>query len=160
MPMQNSLTTEPIPELVRRIAVPASIGFFFNTMYNVVDTYFAGLISTQALASLSLSLPVFFIIIATGTGVSTGATALIANALGAGKREEARLYAAQAISFGILTAWRSRSGLISLSLQNAGARKYSPRSWITRTPFFSGTFSSWSLYAECRPEWSGRNQTL
>jgi Na+-driven multidrug efflux pump len=98
------LTTEPIPELVRRIAIPASIGYFFNTMYNVVDTYFAGLISTQALASLSLSLPVFFIIIATGTGVSTGATALIANALGAGKREEARLYAAQAISFGILTA--------------------------------------------------------
>jgi len=104
MPNQSSLTTEPIPELVRRIAVPASIGYFFNTMYNVVDTYFAGLISTQALASLSLSLPVFFIIIATGTGVSTGATALIANALGAGKREEARLYAAQAISFGVLTA--------------------------------------------------------
>ena len=100
----NQLITEPIPKLVRQIAIPASIGFFFNTMYNVVDTYFAGLISTQALASLSLSLPVFFIIIATGMGVSTGATALIANALGAGKREEARLYAVQAISFGILTA--------------------------------------------------------
>jgi putative MATE family efflux protein len=104
MPNQSPLTTEPIPGLVRRIAVPASIGYFFNTMFNVVDTYFAGLISTQALASLSLSLPVFFIIIATGTGISTGATALIATALGAGKREEARLYSAQAISFGILTA--------------------------------------------------------
>jgi putative MATE family efflux protein len=104
MPNQSPLTTEPIPVLVRRIAVPASIGYFFNTMYNVVDTYFAGLISTQALASLSLSLPVFFIIIATGTGVSTGATALIANALGEGKGEEAKLYAAQAISFGVLTS--------------------------------------------------------
>jgi putative MATE family efflux protein len=104
MTQQNPLTTEPIPKLVRRIAIPACIGYFFNTMYNVVDTYFAGLISTQALASLSLSLPVYFIIIATGTGVSTGATALIANAMGAGKREEARLYATQAISFGILTA--------------------------------------------------------
>ncbi|MGE5838991.1 MAG: MATE family efflux transporter, partial [Deltaproteobacteria bacterium] len=104
MPPQSALTTEPIPDLVRRIAVPASIGYFFNTMYNVVDTVFAGLISTQALASLSLSLPVFFIIIATGTGVSSGTTALIANALGAGNREEARLYAVQGISFGILTA--------------------------------------------------------
>jgi len=104
MPQQNPLTTEPIPKLVRRIAVPACVGYFFNTMYNVVDTYFAGLISTQALASLSLSLPVYFIIIATGTGVSTGATALIANAMGAGKREEAKLYAAQAVSFGILSA--------------------------------------------------------
>lgn len=103
MTIQNSLTTEPIPALVRRIALPASIGFFFNTMYNVVDTYFAGVISTQALASLSVSFPVFFSILAVGTGISTGATALIANALGAGEREEARLYATQGIWFGILT---------------------------------------------------------
>ena len=43
---EMDLTTDPIPGLVRKIAVPASIGFFFNTMYNVVDTYFAGFIST------------------------------------------------------------------------------------------------------------------
>jgi putative MATE family efflux protein len=98
------LTTQPIPHLVRKIAVPASVGYFFHTMYNVVDTYFAGLISTQALASLSLSLPVFFIIIAMGTGIATGATALIGNALGAGDREGARLLAVQGISFGVLTA--------------------------------------------------------
>jgi putative MATE family efflux protein len=104
MPMQNSLTTEPIPELVRRIAIPASIGFFFNTMYNAVDTYFGGQISTEALASLSLSFPVFFIIIAMGTGISSGTTALIANALGAGRGEEARLLSLQGISFGVLTA--------------------------------------------------------
>jgi len=98
------LITEPIPALVRDITVPASVGFFFNTMYNVVDTYFAGLISTQALAALSLSLPVFFIILAMGTGISTGTTALIANALGAGQTSEAKLYAIQGITFGNLTA--------------------------------------------------------
>jgi Na+-driven multidrug efflux pump len=43
--------------LIRALAVPASIGFFFNTMFNVVDTYFGGRISTQALAALSLSFP-------------------------------------------------------------------------------------------------------
>jgi putative MATE family efflux protein len=98
---KNRLLTEPVPDLVRQMAVPASVGFFFNTMYNVVDTYFGGVISTQALASLSLSLPVFFIIIALGSGISTGTTALIANALGAGKEDEARLFALQGISFGI-----------------------------------------------------------
>ena len=49
----GDLTTAPIPELIRRLAIPASIGFFFNTMYNVVDTYFAGQLSTTALAALS-----------------------------------------------------------------------------------------------------------
>ncbi len=96
----NDLTTAPIPRLIRRITIPVSIGLFFNTMYNVVDTYFGGLISTTALAAMSLSLPVFFIIISMGSGISTGATALIANALGAGKRDEARLYAFQGITFG------------------------------------------------------------
>lgn len=72
----NELTIKPIPELIRQLAIPASVGFFFNTMYNVVDTFFGGLISTDVLAALSLSLPVFFMIIAMGTGISTGATAL------------------------------------------------------------------------------------
>jgi putative MATE family efflux protein len=104
MAENNRLIREPIPKLVREITVPASVGFLFNTLYNVVDTYFGGLISTQALASLSLSFPVFFIIIAMGTGISTGATALIATALGADRTEEARGFAIQGTIFGALTA--------------------------------------------------------
>lgn len=76
MTKDNDLTTGPIPRLVAKLAIPASIGYLFNTMYNVVDTFFGGLISTQVLDALSLSLPVFFIIIAMGTDIATGATAL------------------------------------------------------------------------------------
>ncbi len=96
------LTKDPIPGLIKKIAVPASVGFFFNTMYNVVDTYFAGLISTDALAALSLSFPIFFIIIAFGSGLSQGATALIANALGEKNNGKTHHIAMQAISFSIL----------------------------------------------------------
>jgi putative MATE family efflux protein len=103
MTKDNDLTTGPIPRLIARLAIPASIGYFFNTMYNVVDTFFGGLISTQVLAALSLSLPIFFIIIAMGTGIATGTTALIANALGAEQRERAKVYAVQGIAFGLLT---------------------------------------------------------
>ena len=100
----NPLTTAPIPKLIRTIAIPACIGFFFNTMYNVVDTYFGGLHSTEALAALSLSFPVFFIFIAIGSGISGGLTALIANALGAGSREKASRYIAQGLSFGVIVS--------------------------------------------------------
>jgi putative MATE family efflux protein len=102
MKTNNQLTTQPIPKLIKKIAIPSSIGFFFHTMFNVVDTFFGGLISTQTLAALSLSFPVFFIIIAVGSGISTGATALIANALGSGDREEARRIGIQGIIFGFL----------------------------------------------------------
>jgi putative MATE family efflux protein len=98
----QDLTTAPIPKLIRRIGIPASIGFFFNTMYNIVDTFFGGRISTQALAALSLSFPVFFLIIAFGSGISTGSTALIGSALGEKNRDRARMYGIQAVSFGIV----------------------------------------------------------
>ncbi len=98
----NDLTQGDIAWQIRMIAIPASVGFFFNTMYNVVDTYFGGLVSTSALAALSLSFPVFFIIIAFGMGISTGATALIANALGEKDEKKARIYALQSISFSII----------------------------------------------------------
>ncbi|BDV44169.1 MATE family efflux transporter [Geotalea uraniireducens] len=99
-----NLINDPIPELLRRLAVPVGVGFFFNTMFNVVDTFYGGLISTRALAALSLSFPLFFIILALGAGTSMGATALIGHALGAGRRDEAELYAAQVLSFGLLHA--------------------------------------------------------
>ncbi|AJE04127.1 MATE family efflux transporter [Geobacter pickeringii] len=98
------LITDPIPKLLTRLTVPVATGFFFNTMFNVVDTFYGGLISTQALAALSLSFPLFFIILAVGAGTSMGATALIGHALGADKQEEAELYAAQAIAFTLLHA--------------------------------------------------------
>lgn len=98
------LVADPIPKLIRKIAIPASVGFFFNTMYNVVDTYFAGLISTDALAALSLSFPIFFILIAVGTGISQGATALMSNSLGSNDHDQAVRYFFQSISFGVLLA--------------------------------------------------------
>ena len=98
----TDLTREPIPALIRKIAVPASMGFFFNTMYNVVDTYYGGRLSTDALAALSLSFPVFFMIIALGSGIATGTTALISNAIGEGDREKALDYIGQSISFTML----------------------------------------------------------
>ena len=100
--MRPSLTTEPIGGLVRSIALPASVGLFFNTMFNVVDTFFAGRISTQALAAMSLSFPVFFTILAISGGLSTGTTALIAQALGRGDVERARATALQSVVLGVL----------------------------------------------------------
>lgn len=98
MPQPLSFTTDPIPKLTWRIAVPASVGMFFNTMFNFVDTYCAGLLSTNALAALSLSFPLFFVLVAVSSGLSQGATALLANALGAKQLDDARRIYAQSIA--------------------------------------------------------------
>lgn len=96
------LINEPIPRLVRNLAVPAATGFFFNTLYNFVDTYYAGKISPEALEAMGYSFPVFFILIALSSGVGQGSTALIANQLGAGNKEDARLMSQQSLVFGAI----------------------------------------------------------
>lgn len=98
-PAPSPLLTEPVPRLVRAMAIPASIGYLFNTLYNVVDTWFAGRISTDALAALGLSFPVFFAIIAVASGLATGISSVLANHLGAGRHQEALGIAAQAVTF-------------------------------------------------------------
>ncbi|MBU1642938.1 MATE family efflux transporter, partial [bacterium] len=80
--MQLDLTRGNIRDHMKTLAIPATVGFLFHTLYNVTDTFFAGQISTQALAALSLSFPVFFMVIAVAAGMSEALTALVGNALG------------------------------------------------------------------------------
>jgi len=95
------LTKDKILNLFKKVAIPASIGTFFQTMYNIVDTYFAGKISPEALSALAKSFPVYFIIIATGVGLGVASTALMANNIGEGKKNKASYYLAQAITFSL-----------------------------------------------------------
>jgi putative MATE family efflux protein len=108
-----SLTADSIMRLTWRIAMPMSVGMFFNTMFNVVDTLCAGWLGTDALAALSLSFPVFFVIIAVGSGINQGATALMANAFGGGDHHEAQRVFAQSLVFTVaVTPFLSVAGLI------------------------------------------------
>jgi putative MATE family efflux protein len=74
------------------------------TMYNVVDSFYAGQISTTALAALGLSFPVYLLIIASSSGTSRGTSALIANALGRDDAEAQRMLISQSLSLGILVS--------------------------------------------------------
>jgi Na+-driven multidrug efflux pump len=98
------LIKDPIPHLIIKMAIPVSIGFFFHTMFNVVDTYFASQISSVAVAALTITFPIFFMIIAISSGTRTGATALIANAEGANNKELAKKYVIQTISFSVVAS--------------------------------------------------------
>ena len=99
-----NLTEDSIIQLFFKIAVPSSVGTVFMTLYNVVDTFFAGKISPEALAALAQTFPVYFIIIALGVGLSIGTTSLMANALGEKKEDKASYFLAQSISLAILTS--------------------------------------------------------
>jgi putative MATE family efflux protein len=99
---KRDLTKGPIKDHILAIAIPAIIGFFFQTMYNVIDTFYAGLISTEAQAALSLSFPIYFIILAMGSGIGIAASALISNSIGE-KKDEGK-FCSQALSYALITS--------------------------------------------------------
>ena len=104
MKHSHDLTTGPLALHYRKLAVPAAIGMVFNTLYNVVDVFFAGLIGTDAQAGLAISFQAFFIFVTVGFGLSAAMTALVGNAIGHKDDDEASRIALQGVSFAGLSA--------------------------------------------------------
>ena len=46
-----NLLKDEVSLLVRKLAVPASVGTLFQTLYTIVDTFYAGKISPEALSA-------------------------------------------------------------------------------------------------------------
>jgi putative MATE family efflux protein len=97
-----NLTSNPIGRLLRQIAIPASIASLFQTLFNIVDTFFAGKISSEALAALVKSFPLYFLIISAGIGIVAGCNSLIANCLGARNKMAASIYSYNTLVFAVL----------------------------------------------------------
>lgn len=118
------LTEGKVSTHIKRIAIPASVGWFFNTMFNVVDTFFAGKLGTASLAGMSMSFPIFFIVIALSSGFGTGTTALISNSLGAKDSKRANQYAKNALLLSIfmgaiITVFGSDIGRVLFGIMGA-----------------------------------------
>ena len=102
MEQKLNFTKDKIPYLLKKIAIPAATGTLFQSLYTLVDTFYAGKISANALVALSKAFPISFIIISFGVGILAGTTSLIANALGEKKQSKAASYLAQSVLYSFL----------------------------------------------------------
>jgi putative MATE family efflux protein len=96
------LTQGPLLAHFRALAVPAAFGMLFSTLYNVVDIYWAGRLSTEAQAGLAIGFQAFFIMMSIGFGLGAAMSALVSNAKGSRDVESVRAFALQGIAFGII----------------------------------------------------------
>ena len=96
------LTKDPIWSLLRKVTIPASVGSLFQTFYNLVDTWFAGRISAEAIGAIAKSFPIYFTIIAIGVGLSAGTNTLIGNNIGSKNVRRASLFVAQSIIYAVV----------------------------------------------------------
>ena len=84
------LRSERPAKAVVKLGVPLIAGMFIMVLYNLVDTYFIGLMRDDyQLAAVNLAYPVMMIMIAISNMIGTGASSLIARSLGAGDTRKA-----------------------------------------------------------------------
>ncbi|MDG2404820.1 MAG: MATE family efflux transporter [Paracoccaceae bacterium] len=101
---RDDLRIGPMAQHFRALAVPAAFGMLFATLYNVVDVYFAGLLSTEAQAGLAIGYQAFFILMAVGFGLGSALSTLVSNAKGSGDEAQTQRFIAQGLTFGTISA--------------------------------------------------------
>ena len=102
MKQNLNLTSSPIKSLLFKIAVPSMTGSLFQTLFTIIDTFYAGKISSEALAALAKAFPLYFLIVSAGIGIVAGCNSLIANAIGSKNTVLASIYSHHAIIYAVL----------------------------------------------------------
>lgn len=85
----NMAEEKPV-KAVLKMGIPVTMGMLFMVAYNLVDTFFVGLLEDDyQLAATNLAYPVMMIMVAIAGIVGNGGASYIARCIGAGKKEEA-----------------------------------------------------------------------
>jgi len=87
----QDLTQGSIPAHIARFAAFIFATMLFQTLYFLVDLYFVGRLGKSAVAAVSLSGNLMFLVLALTQMLAVGTTALIAHATGRKDRDDARL---------------------------------------------------------------------
>ena len=88
------ITTQPVKQLVARLAGPTIASMMISSLYNMADTFFVGRIGTFATAGVGLIFPLMTIMQAFGFFFGQGSGNYVSRALGATKTDDAERMAA------------------------------------------------------------------
>ena len=88
------MTESPVRQLVMKMAVPTIISMMVTALYNIIDAFFVGHISTEATAGVGVSFAYMTFINAVGFFFGHGSGNFISTALGAKKYGDAEKMAA------------------------------------------------------------------
>lgn len=87
---QVNLLEDPVSSTLKRMTIPMIYGMVLLMTFNLVDTFFVGLLGTQPLAAISFTFPVTFTVLSLTIGLGIGTSAVIARQLGKKDTESAK----------------------------------------------------------------------
>jgi putative MATE family efflux protein len=109
----HDTTSGPILGVLVRLAIPIVATNVFQSLYQLIDTFWVGRLGAQAVAAVSLSFPILFFMISAGGGLSIAGAVLVAQMFGARDQRAADHAAGQTLSVvGIVSAVLSLTGFL------------------------------------------------
>jgi len=145
------LTSAPVGRVILTMAVPTIVSMLVISLYNIVDTFYVGRISTQATAAVGIVFPVMTIMQACGFFFGQGAGTFISRALGAKDDERASVMASTgfiySVGFGVLIAVSGLVFIRPLSIALGSTPTILPytedflRIILIGSPFVTGTMT-------------------
>src|SRR3954469_8335672 len=94
----------PIGKALFRLAVPIILGNLLQTGYQLTDAFWVGRLGASAVAAVSVSFPVTFLVIALGSGLAIAGATLTAQYTGSGRQDMVNHVAAQTMIMVTITS--------------------------------------------------------
>ncbi|MFZ6655598.1 MATE family efflux transporter [Undibacterium sp. TJN19] len=95
MERQKLFLEGPITKALATLALPIILGNILQTGYQLTDAFWVGRLGASAVAAISISFPVTFLVIALGSGLAMAGATLTAQYVGAGRQDMVNHIAAQ-----------------------------------------------------------------
>lgn len=115
------MTSGPITPKLAQLAWPLIIGNLLQTVYNVVDMFWVGRVSPEALAAVALMFPLSWMFVSTAMGITAATIALVSQYMGAKEDRQADAVVAQTVLLTLIVSstlaaigWLTRHELLRL----------------------------------------------
>lgn len=103
----------PVGRLLLKFAIPAIVGVMVNSVYNLVDRFYVGMLGALAMTGIGLNIPFMTLITAFSFLIGIGASAMVSIRLGENRKEDAEKILGSSFSLlGILMIFVTIFGLI------------------------------------------------
>ncbi len=81
-----------ISKILYKMTIPMIVGIFGMIFFNLVDTYFIGILGVDELAAISFTFPVIMIVMSISMGLGVGASSVISREIGIGNLNQVKRY--------------------------------------------------------------------
>lgn len=109
----RDLTSGSIPRALLALAGPIVAANLLQTVYQLIDTFWVGRLGPAAVAAVSVSFPILFVLIALGGGLAIAGAILVAQHYGAGDSRAVDHVSAQTLlSVGVVSVGLSAAGYL------------------------------------------------